>query len=103
MDQRLLVEGCIANFGISLDVFEFLSFGLFFPCFNFFVGFCVFLVHPTVVSVLLSASVERFDVYRMRDFFYYCLNYTILHLNAKFMNIFDNSFRVVSTNDTNLL
>ena len=30
--------------------------------------FCVFLVHPTVASVLLSASVERFDVSRMRDF-----------------------------------
>ena len=32
-------------------------------------GFWVFLVHPTVVSVLLSASVERFFVSRMRDFF----------------------------------
>ena len=31
-------------------------------------GFWVFLVHPTVVSVLLSASVERCFVYRMRDF-----------------------------------
>ena len=31
--------------------------------------FWVFLVHPTVVSVLLSASVERFFVSRMRDFF----------------------------------
>ena len=61
-----MVEGCIANFGISLDVFEFFRFGLFFP-FLFFFGFCVFLVHPTVASVLLSASVERFDVSRMRD------------------------------------
>ena len=34
-------------------------------------GFWVFLVHPTVVSVLLSASVERFDVSRMRDFYRY--------------------------------
>ena len=33
-------------------------------------GFRVFLVHPTVVSVLLSASVERCLVSRMRDFFY---------------------------------
>ena len=32
-------------------------------------GFWVFLVHPTVVSVLLSASVERCFVSRMRDFF----------------------------------
>ena len=51
-------------FGISLDVFVCFRFGLFFP----FSYFCVFLVHPTVVSVLLSASVERFDVSRMRDF-----------------------------------
>ena len=27
MDERSLVEGYIANFGISLDVFEFLRFG----------------------------------------------------------------------------
>ena len=32
-------------------------------------GFGVLLVHPTVVSVLLSASVERCFVFRMRDFF----------------------------------
>ena len=31
-------------------------------------GFRVFLVHPTVVSVLLSASVKRCFVSRMRDF-----------------------------------
>ena len=31
-------------------------------------GFRVFLVHPTVVLVLLSASVERCFVSRMRDF-----------------------------------
>ena len=34
---------------------------------SFFWVFCVFLVHPTVLSVLLSASVERFDVSRMRE------------------------------------
>ena len=34
-------------------------------------GFWVFLVHPTVVSVLLSPSVERCFVSRMRDFFSY--------------------------------
>ena len=38
--------------------------------------FLVFLVHPTVVSVLLSASVERCFVSRMRDFF--CIGATIL-------------------------
>ena len=27
MDQKSLIEGYIANFGISLDVFEFLCFG----------------------------------------------------------------------------
>ena len=31
MDKRPLVEGYIAKFGISLDVFEFFCFGLFFP------------------------------------------------------------------------
>ena len=36
---------------------------------DFFFGFCVFLVHPNVVSVQLSALVERFDVSRMRDFY----------------------------------
>ena len=34
-------------------------------------GFWLFLVHPTVVSVLLSASVERCFVSRMRDFLDY--------------------------------
>ena len=64
-----MVEGNFANFSISLDVFEFLSFELFFPFLIFF-GFCVFLVHPTVVSVLVSASVEIFDVSCMRDFLF---------------------------------
>ena len=58
----------MANFGISVDVFEFLHFGYFF-LFLIFVVFCVFLVHPTVVSVLLSALVKRFDVSCMQDFF----------------------------------
>ena len=31
--------------------------------------FWVILVHPSVVSVLLSASVERYVVSRMQDFF----------------------------------
>ena len=42
----------------------------FFPFKN--MGFWVFLVHPTVVSVLLSASVKICFVSRMRDF--YCIN-----------------------------
>ena len=69
MDQRPLVEGYIANFGISLEVFKFFPFGIFFPFLIFF-GSCVFLVNPTVVSVLLSASVERFNVSRIRDFLF---------------------------------
>ena len=65
---RDLVEGHIANIGISLDVFEFSRFGWFFPFFKK-KWFWVFLVHPTVVSVLLSASVERCFVSRMRHFY----------------------------------
>ena len=42
---------------------------IFFPFFKKKMGFWVFMVHPTVVSLLLSASVERFFFYRMRDFF----------------------------------
>ena len=34
MDKRPLDEGYIANFGIPLDVFEFLRFGRFFPFFK---------------------------------------------------------------------
>ena len=41
-------------------------------------GFSVFLVHPTVVSVLLSASVERCIVSRMQDFFYLQLSTIII-------------------------
>ena len=50
----------------SLDVFEFLRFGWFFPLKKN--DFGVFLFHPTVVLVLLSASVERCFVSRMRSF-----------------------------------
>ena len=35
--------------------------------FLFFFGFCVFLIHPTVVSMLLSAWVERFYVVHCTD------------------------------------
>ena len=112
-------QRCIVNFGISLDVFEFLRFVWFFQFFKksgfwgilcqpgnhasrwirdlwskgvslilaYFLtflslafwmiffhfsrksGFGVFLVHPPMALVLLSASVERCFVTRMRDFF----------------------------------
>ena len=38
-------------------------------------GFWLILVHPTVVSVLLSASVERCFVSRTRDFFLHAQTY----------------------------
>ena len=84
MDERPLVEGYIANFGIYLDVFfKFFLFDDFFP-FSKNLGFWVFLVHPTVVSVLLSASVERCFVSRMRDFF--CILQTYLFGSRKPQN-----------------
>ena len=52
---------------IFLDVFEF---RVIFSIFQKKMGFWVFLVHPTVVSVLLSALVERCFVSRMQDFFH---------------------------------
>ena len=63
-----LVERFIANFVIFLDVSEFCVFGDFFR-FSKKWGFWVFLVHPPMASVLLSASVERCFVSRMRDFY----------------------------------
>ena len=69
MDERPLVEGRIANFDISLDVLEFFVFLMIFLfLFIYFFFFLVFFVHPTVVSVLLSASVEKCFVSCMRDF-----------------------------------
>ena len=122
MDQRPLVEGRIANLGISLDLLSscvlddfllffkkigfqgilsppgnhasqcirdfwskgvlliwaylqtFLSFCVLFDFFRFSKksGFGVFLIHPPMASVLLSALVERCFVSRMRDFFWKC-------------------------------
>ena len=40
-------------------------------------GFWVFLVHPPMPWVLLSASVERFSVSRMRDFFFKKLHISV--------------------------
>ena len=68
MDWRPLVEGRIDNFGIFLNIFEFLRFGWFFPLKKK-LGFGVFLVHAPMASVLLSASVKRCFVSHMRDFF----------------------------------
>ena len=45
MDERPLVEGYIANFGLSLDIFEFLRFGWFFLFFKKF-GFLGILGPP---------------------------------------------------------
>ena len=60
--------------GLSLILayfYMFLSFCVLDEFFRFSkkLGFWVFLVHPTVVSVLLSASVKRCFVSRMRDFY----------------------------------
>ena len=62
--------------GISLILAYLLMFLSFCVLDDFFrfsknLGFWVFLVHPTVVSVLLSAWAERFFVSRMRDFFFF--------------------------------
>ena len=62
MDQRPLVKGCISNCVIFLDVSEVLRF----YCFSKKSYFWIFLVHP-MASVLLSPSVERCFVSRMRD------------------------------------
>ena len=66
--EHFSLEGYIANFGISLDVFDFLRFEWFFSVFQKNLVFWLFLVHPTVVLVLLSTSVERWFVSRMRGF-----------------------------------
>ena len=59
MDSRPLVEGYKAIIGISVDILSFCVLDDFFRFSKNF-GFRLFLVHPTVVSVLLSASVESF-------------------------------------------
>ena len=59
MDKRPLVEGCIANFGISLDIFEFCVLDDFFR-FSKKSGFLVFLVHPeTTLPDGLETSGQR--------------------------------------------
>ena len=75
MIETTLPDG-LETSGISLilayllDVFEFFHFGFFFSRFLIFFWFYVFLVHPTMVFVLLFASVERFNVSRMHFFFF---------------------------------
>ena len=63
------MEGSISNFHIFLDVFEFFAFWMIFSVFFFKSGFGVFLVHPSVVFVLLSASVDGCFGSRLRDLF----------------------------------
>ena len=65
MDQRPLVKRSIANFGIFLCMLSFCVLDDFF-CFLKKFSFGVFLVHPTMVLVLLSALVKKF---RTRYFF----------------------------------
>ena len=48
-----------------------------------FFRFWVFLVHPTVESVLLSALVERFSVSRMRDFSWLYWFFLVFLFNKK--------------------
>ena len=59
----------IANFVIFLDVFEFLRFWWYFFRFSKKSGFLGILSPPSYGIVLLSASVERCFVSRIRDFF----------------------------------
>ena len=76
MFERPLVEGYIANFGISLDILNFCVLNDFFR-FSKKLGFWVFLIDPTVLLVLLSALVERCFVSRMRDF---CFMFPLLKI-----------------------
>ena len=59
MDTRPLVEGLVVNFGIFLDVFEFLRFGCFFFRFSNNLVFWVILVHPETLSNVLETSGQR--------------------------------------------
>ena len=82
-----MVKGYIANFGISPDVSTFSILSYSFRLKE--MGFWVFLVHPIVVSVLLSASVERCFVSRMRDFL------TVLIIECACDPLFDFTFLIV--------
>ena len=64
----------IANFVIFLHVSEFLRFWWIFFVFQKKLGYLVFLVHPPMALVLLSASIKRCFVSRMRDFWYILVN-----------------------------
>ena len=63
-----MVKGYIANFGMFLDFLSICVLDDFFR-FSKKSGFGIFLVQTTVVSVLLSASVKRCFVSRMRNFY----------------------------------
>ena len=75
-----------------------------FFCFSKKSGFWVFLVHPPMALVLLSASVERCFVSRMRDFFNELWNFGNVDLTEKnvftyfasFTDYEDDIFEVIS-------
>ena len=71
MDKRPLVEGHIANFGISLDIFQFLRLEWFFLFFKK-IWFWVFLVHP---ETTLPDGLETFG---RRAYRYFC------HISRRF-------------------
>ena len=80
--------------GVSLILayFEtFLSFCVLDDFFRFSkkLGFGVFLVHPPMASVLLSASVEKCFVSRMRDFFKWCHCSLILGIRSLTKSLHD--------------
>ena len=66
-----------------------------FLCFSKKLGFGAFLVHPTMVSVLLSASVERYLVSRMRDF-KMSNTFFVLHVLEQFITITSSSYDIVT-------
>ena len=72
--RDLWSKGISLIFGIFLDIFEFLLLDDFFRFSKKWV-FGYVLVHPTVVSVLLSASVKRYFVSCIRDFFFLHLSF----------------------------
>ena len=80
MDQRPLVEGYIANFGISLDIFEFFRFVLFFPFLNSF--WFLFILGPPYGGIGATIRIGReIRCLPYAGFFY---TYIILWTTMKF-------------------
>ena len=86
LSNKTLVVRRIANFVIFLDASEFLQFWWFLPLKKKKSGFWVFLVHPSMASVLLSALVERCFVSLMRDF--YSTLYVLCFQHNTWLNAF---------------